>query len=157
MSRVNWKRVQPASVRDALELCKEHARERHNLSVQRIADRLALPDHFTLYKWIQTGRMPTIVIPAYENACGINLVSRWVAASAGKLLIDLPTGRRATAEDVQQLQEVLLETTAALMAFYNGKQDADDTLAAIRNAMEALAWHRGNVTQHAQPQLELGD
>ncbi len=157
MSRVNWKRLQPNSVREALELCKDHARERHNLSVQRIADLLQLPDHYTLYKWLQTGRMPTIVIPAYESACGINLVSRWVAASAGKLLIDLPTGRKAGVQDVQQLQEVLLEATAALMAFYNGKQDADTTLNAIRNAMESLAWHRGNVIQHAQPQLELGD
>lgn len=33
MTRRNWKRIRPHSLRYALELCKEHARERRNLSV----------------------------------------------------------------------------------------------------------------------------
>jgi len=58
MTKRNWKRVQPSSLRNALELCKDYAKERHNLSVERIADRMGLSDHWTVYKWIQTGRIP---------------------------------------------------------------------------------------------------
>lgn len=156
MKRRNWKYAQPSSLRQALEWCKEFARERHNLGVERIAERMGLPDHSALYKWLANGRMPAVLIPVYERVCGINLVSRWLAATAGKALIDIPTGRTATAQDTQRLQEIFTETTGTLLAFYSGKHDAADTLAALQNALEELAWHRGNVQQHAQPQLELG-
>ncbi len=156
MRRRNWKRAQPASLRQALEWCKEHARERHNLSVERIAEGMGLPDHSALYKWLANGRMPAVLIPVYERVCGVNLVSRWLAASSGKVLIDVPAGRAATAKDTQRLQEILTETTGTLLAFYAGKDDVPATLAALQNALEELAWHRGNVQQHANPQLELG-
>lgn len=42
MSRRNWKRWQPATLRDALKGCKDFALERHNLSVERIAERMGL-------------------------------------------------------------------------------------------------------------------
>ena len=44
MTRRNWKRIQPTSLRNALELCKDHAKERHNLSVERIAEQMGLAD-----------------------------------------------------------------------------------------------------------------
>ncbi|HEY0286277.1 MAG TPA: hypothetical protein VGC62_04605 [Pseudomonas sp.] len=157
MSRRNWKRVQPPTLRDALKLCQQHARERHNLGIERIAERMGLPDWSALYKWIANGRMPAVMIPAYEQVCGINLVSRWLAASSGKLLIDIPAGRASSPQDIQKLQAVLHEATGALMAFYADDLEATATLAAIQSGLEELAWHRGNVQQYAQPQLELGD
>lgn len=157
MRRRNWKKAQPANLRQALEWCKEHARDRRNLSVERIADRMALPDHSALYKWLANGRMPAILIPLYEDVCGINLVSRWLAATGGKLLVDLPTGRDCSSSDVQLLQTVLHDTVGALIAFYNGKSDdIDQTLSAVQVGLEMLAWHRGNVQQHQTPQFDLG-
>ena len=157
MNKRRWKNLQPTSLRNAMEACKDYAKECQNLSVERIADRMGLADHFTLYKWISTARMPAVMIPAYEAACGCNYVTRWLASSAGKLLIDIPTGRRCAAEDTQELQAVLHSTTGALMAFYAGTSDAQSTLGALQTGLESLAWHRGNVQQHAHPQLELGD
>ncbi|NLR73555.1 hypothetical protein [Leeia aquatica] len=153
MSRPNWSRIQPSSLRHALELCKDFAKARRNQSVERIAERMGLTDHWTVYKWIQTGRIPANMIRPYETACGIDYITRWLAASAGRLLIDIPTGRDASAEDMQKLQEVLNTAVGQLLQFYGGKAEAADTLAAIRNAMEGLAWHRGNVEKHAQPEL----
>ena len=66
-------------------------------------------------------------------------------------------GRKATATDVQQLQEALHAAAGAIINFYKGEADTAETLAAIRVGMEGLAWHHGNVEQSAQPQLELGD
>ncbi len=155
MSRRNWKRIQPTSLRHALELCKDFAKERHNLSVERIAERMGLTDHWTVYKWIQTGRIPANMIRPYETACGIDYVTRWLAASSGRLLIDIPTGRKADAADMQALQELLNTAVGQLLQFYGGKAEAGDTLAAIQQAMEGLAWHRGNVQKHAQPELDF--
>ena len=155
MSRRNWKRIQPTSLRNALELCKDHAKERHNLSVERIAESMGLTDHWTVYKWIQTGRIPANMIRPYETACGIDYVTRWLAASSGRLLIDIPTGRKADAADMQALQELLNTAVGQLLQFYGGKAEAGDTLAAIQQAMEGLAWHRGNVQKHAQPELDF--
>lgn len=156
MRRRNWKAVQPTSLRHALELCKDHARESRNMSVERIAERMGLPDHAVLYKWLSNGRMPALLIPGYESACGINLVSRWLAASGGKLLIDIPTGRNCTSDDLHQLQSELNTAIGALLEFHSRKRDAQQTLAAIRTAMEGLGWHHSNVAQHGQPQLDLG-
>lgn len=156
MTKRNWKRMRPHSLRHALELCKDYARERHNLSVERIAELMGLTDHWTLYKWFQTGRMPTNLIRPYETACGIDFVTRWLAASCGRLLIDMPSGRNTTAQDMQVLQSVLNDTVGQLLQFYAGKTKEADTLAAIQQAMEGLAWHRGNVEKHLQPELELG-
>jgi len=157
MKKRNWKTAQPSSIRQALEWSLEHAKERQNLSVERIAERMGLANHWALYKWASEGRMPAVSIPAFEHVCGINLVSRWLAATGSKLLIDLPTGRNCNAEDMQELQAVLHTATGVLMAFYNGTADAAATLAAIQAGMEGLAWHRGNVQQHCHPQLELGE
>ena len=155
MTKRNWKRIQPTSLRNALELCKDFAKERHNLSVERIAESMGLTDHWTVYKWIQTGRIPANMIRPYETACGIDYVTRWLAASSGRLLIDIPTGRKADAADMQALQELLNTAVGQLLQFYGGKAEAGDTLAAIQQAMEGLAWHRGNVQKHAQPELDF--
>ncbi|MCY1509224.1 hypothetical protein D9M68_435580 [compost metagenome] len=157
MNRRRWKTIQPNSLRHSLELCKEYARDVLNLSVERLAERMGLADHWTLYKWISSGRMPAVMIPAYEAACGCNFVTRWMAGAAGKLLIDIPTGRKCSVQDIQDVQAQLHATTGALMAFYAGHLDAEATLGSIRTAMESLGWHHGNVAQHVQPQLELGD
>lgn len=156
MSRRNWKRTQPTSLRQALELCKEYARERHNLSVERIAERMGLEDHWTLYKWMQNGRIPAVAIPAYETACGIDYVTRWLASRDGKLLIEIPTGRDINAQDVNALNQVLHGAVGVLMAFYEGKKPAEETLADITTALESLAWHKRNVEQYEHPQLEFG-
>lgn len=155
MSRRRWKAIQPTSLRHALELCKDFARETHNKSVERIADEMGVADHWSVYKWLQTGRMPANLIRPYERACGSDYVTRWIAASAGRLTIDIPTGRNCTAQDTQALQELLTTAAGKLLAFYAKNSGADETLAAIQAAMEALAWHRGNVSQTQHPQLEL--
>lgn len=155
MMRRNWKRIQPTSLRHALELCKDHARERHNLSVERIAEEMGLTDHWTLYKWFQNGRMPVNLVRPFEKACGINFITRWQAAASGQLLIAVPTGRDASAEDIRVLQESLNTAVGDLLQFYAKKIDAAEVLAALQRGMEGLAWHKGNVEKHLQPEFEF--
>ena len=67
----------------------------------------------------------------------------------------MPTGRKPSPVEMTELQQLLAETTGALLRFYAGQADADATLGAVQHAMEALAWHRGSVEKHAQPELEF--
>ncbi len=155
MTRRNWKRLQPTTLRQALEWCKDHARERRNYSVERIAAHMGVEDHWTIYKWINSGRIPLVMVRPFEDACGIDFATRWLAASAGKLLLDVPTGRLGDAEDINELQALLTETVRRLISFYTLRDDPEQTLAAIRAAMEGLAAHHGNVEHYAQPDLDL--
>lgn len=156
MSPKNWKTAQPNSLSQALEWSLDYARIKRNLSVERVGERMALTNHWVIYKWTENGKIPGVYIPSFEFVCGINLVSRWLAATSGKLLIELPTGRVCNTQDIAQLQTVLHDTVGALMNFYAGKEDATATMAQVHVALENLAWHRRNVQQHATPQLDLG-
>lgn len=157
MTRRNWKRWQPASLRDALKGCKDFAQERHNLSVERIAERMGLEDHWALYKWIANGRMPAVLLPAYEHACGINLVARWMAATDGKLLVDMPRGRQAQPADMVELNTGFAQALQLLTDFYAGGEqaDANATLEALRNHLQQVAAHQLNVAGFAEPELDF--
>ncbi len=156
MTRRNWKRVRPISAVDALRLCKEYAQETKNLSVERIADRMGVT-HDSLYKWLATGRLPFILIPAYELACGCHFASEWAAASAGKLVINMPSGRAVTQGDLVELNSCFGAALQLLADFYNApaRADASQTLAALTTHLSQVAWHHANVGQFANPELEF--
>lgn len=156
MSRRNWKQVRPISAIDALRLCKEYAQVKKNLSVERIADRMGVT-HDSLYKWLATGRMPAILIPAFENVCGCSFASVWLVTSAGKLVIDMPTGRATTPEGLMDVNTSCAAALQLLTAFYASPQAADpeETLAALRTHLQQVAFHHHNVASYATPELDF--
>ena len=156
MSRRNWKNVRPKSLVEALRLCKEYAQDKSNLSIERIADRMGVT-HDSLYKWLGSGRLPAILIPAYELACGCSFASAWLAVSAGKLVIDMPTGRKAESTDLMSVNSSCAAALQLLTAFYvdPASTDADATLAALRTHLEQVAFHHHNVAQYAAPELDF--
>ena len=156
MTRRNWKRLRPNSSIEALRLCKEFAQERRNLSIERIADSMGVT-HDSLYKWLATGRLPFILLPAYELVCGCHFASEWAAASAGKVVVDIPSGRTATETDLVELNSCFGAALQLLSDFYSapGKADATETLAALTSHLQQVAWHRANVSQHTTPELDF--
>lgn len=156
MTRRNWKKVNPRSLREALELAKDHAKEAHNRSVERLAELMGEESHWTVYGWLRDGSIPGKKIPAYQHATGCDFITRWLAHSAGKLLIDIPSGRMPAPEDVQQLQGTLNAAVGALIGFAAGRLDAEAVAEEINSALEALAEHRENVLKTSQPELEFG-
>ncbi|WP_417581542.1 hypothetical protein [Nitrincola sp.] len=155
MARRNWKRVSPCSLRQSMELSMEFAREKHNRSVDRIADLMGLANKWVLYKWLESGRMPAILIRPFEAACGIDLVTRYIGHSANKMLIDIPTGKRVTSTDLNELQASFAGAVSLLVAFYERQDSANEALAALTGLLEDVAWHRKNLEEHMQPSLEL--
>lgn len=153
-----WKRLQPTSLRHAMELCKDHARERLNKSMERIADDMGVSDHYALYKWLQSGRMPANLVRPFELACGINFVTRWFAASEGYLLVTIPKGSQASPADMVELNSGFATALQLLDDFYKGGDKAcpEATLQALRTHLEQVAYHQGNVAAYATPELEFG-
>lgn len=156
MTAARWKHLRATSLVHALRLCKEYAQARRNLSVERIADRMGVT-HDSLYKWLATGRMPAILIPAFEQACGCHYASTWYAVSAGKLVIDMPTGKRTGQADLLQVNSSWAQALQLLTAFYAAPTEADPeaTLAALRLHLEQVAYHHANVSAYQEPQLEF--
>ena len=72
--------------------------------------------HHTIYKYLEGGTLPLIKLRAFEDACGATFVTRWLAASAGLLVIEVPTGRAGGAADVLSLQEILNDAVGALLS-----------------------------------------
>ena len=150
----SWRNYRPTNLRDALRACKDYALERKQLSVERIADYMG-ESADSLYKWLSTGRMPANLVPTYELACGAHFVSDWLAASAGKLTIDIPRGTVLGAGDIQHLQTTIHSSIGALINFYDGKCTEEQTQAALMGGMAELAWHHANVGKFEQPELAL--
>lgn len=138
-----------------MELCVTYAREKNNLGVERIADRMGVSSHFTLYKWMENGRLPTCLIIPFEHACGINFISQYLAHSQNHLLIPMPTGKAAEHREISELSLFMNETAALLYKHADGEIESDDVISNLTQLMESLAHHRGNVEKEKQPELEL--
>jgi uncharacterized protein with NAD-binding domain and iron-sulfur cluster len=149
--------LQPSSLRHALELCKEHARIKRNRSVEGIAELMGLADHWSLYKYFQSGRMPVNLVPPFEAACGIDYVTRWMATTAGKLLVDMPSGRNATPAELVEVNSGCAAALLLLTNFYASPQtaSAEDTLAALAHHLGQVAYHHSNVQQHSTPEFDF--
>lgn len=152
MSRANSKCV-PTSLKGAFEQDKA-AGLRRGLSVERHAELQAVSAS-RIYKWMEDSDLPANRLAAWFHNTGGRAVIRYLAAQAGGLFVPVPTGRTPSPIEMTELQQVLAGTTAALLRFYGGQADADTTLGEVQQALESLAWHRGNVEKHAQPELEF--
>ena len=154
--RAPSKRLRANSLVHALRLCKEYAQAKRHLGVERIADRMGVT-HDSLYKWLATGRMPAILVPAYELACGCHYASEWLAASSGRLVVPMPTGRGAQGTELLDMNSGCAAALQLLTAFYAAPEAADTeaTLAALRHHLEQVAYPHHNVATYATPELEF--
>lgn len=156
MAKQSWNRITPNDIPQALQLSVDHGREKKNLSIQRIADLMGVSSQNTLYGWLSSGRMPLMMVPAFEHATGINLVTRFLAHGQNKLLVEMPTGKRAQNHDIANLVINANQTFGQLMRFFDGEESAHDVSAALKGLMEDLEKQRRNLDQYKQPELLLG-
>lgn len=151
-TKAAWKRLQASSLKDAFRLDKEYARQFKRLTVPAIAELIGASED-SLYKWLSNGSMPSNLVPAYENVCGIDYVTQYSAIRNHKLLIEIPTGKQASEIGVLELQEVTAEAMSLLIKFYRSGEDLEKTTAALTNLMGGIAFHRENI--QTQPELEF--
>lgn len=144
----------PSSLRAAFEADKVHALKHRRLNVERLAELLGTTPA-TLYKWIETETMPIKALVGWQHLTGASNVVRYLASRESAVVISIPPGRRAEAEDVHVLQATLNGAVGALLSFMRGELDRDATLGKLGLGLESLAWHRANVDKSDQPELEF--
>jgi hypothetical protein len=158
----NWKREVPHSLNHALRLCKEHGLDKQNLSVERIADRMATSVD-TLYKWLGSGKMPANQLINFESLTAGNsrtgrpFVTEYLAHSQGYLLIKMPTGRQAEHTEVLELNIFMQQFIAELLSLQAGEGDAEKAITTVKTLIQDLAFQHKNIEQHQSPQLDLGE
>lgn len=150
----NWNRVVPRNTLEAMRLCKDYAKEKKNLSVERIADRMGVSTD-NLYAWLGNGKIHLSLVQSYEHICGCTFISDHLAHSQGKLVIKIPSGRAIEDTDMLQLHQSFSQTMTFLANFYDQKADVDETLNALTQHMQNTAWHRANVEKFDHPELEF--
>ena len=154
MTKIYWKKVVPHSMPHALQLTKQHGIEKKNMSVERIGDHLSETGDL-IYKWLGTAKMPVNKVIAFEQACGINFITQYLAHSQGFLLVPAPTGRKAQHKDLIDLQAFMIEVSGLLMRNSQDKASSQETVDGIKKLMEDLAFHQRNVSSADQPQHEF--
>lgn len=152
----NWKHP-PQSLQEAIEACLNFALTKHHRSLDRVAADMGLANKWILYKWVESGRIPAVMIRPFELACRADYVTRYLAHASHHLIIDIPTGRLPDAHDLQAVQSATHDALGALIGFASGKVKSEEVIASVTTAMEQLAWHRENTARAAQPELELED
>lgn len=153
----NWKRFRANNLRDALRACKDFAQEKRQLSVERIAELMGDVTADSLYGWLSKGRMPVGLLPTFEMVCGAHFVTEWLAASAGRMVIAMPKGNKASLAELMQITTDCSTAMEKLALFYvdPSNVDADELLQLLQRHLEQVAFQRHNVGQYIAPELEF--
>jgi hypothetical protein len=154
MTKTYWKRIVPHSMVKALNLTKEHGKQKNNLSVQRIADQLGASDA-CLYKWLGDATMPVNKVIAFEDVCGMPFITQYLAHSQGYLLVPAPTGRKAQHKDLNELQLYMAKVVAKIIEVNQDECTAQEAIDAIKVLMQDLAFQQRNVAVTDMPQEEF--
>lgn len=144
----------PNSLEEAIQLNLDHALRKHNRGQKRIAELIGIKLD-TLYKWLAENRIPANMIGPFENACSATYLTQYLCAQAHLLAVEIPSGRRVIANDVNDLQSRFVESIGLLIAFYKGESDQDETVGSLTDLMGQVAWHKANVERASAPELGL--
>ena len=157
MARRNWNKVSADNISSAMELCLEFAKEKENLSVDRIADRMGLPNKWNIYKWMENGRIPAVELLRFEDACRASFVTKYLATAKDMMLIEMPIGKKVKEVDIMQMHGKFNEAMTLLVNLAAGEASVEETVAALTAFMCDLAYHRENVKKISAPELNFGD
>ncbi|MCU7878330.1 MAG: hypothetical protein KZQ84_16300 [Candidatus Thiodiazotropha sp. (ex Lucinoma borealis)] len=158
MRKRNWKNYRANSRREAVEACIRYAREVKNRSVEQVAELTGMDSHWPIYKWMESGNIPSARILPFQQACGgCTFITDYFAYATHKIVITMPTGRQADPKSIFKLQEHLNATVGYLLQYNEQHSDqlAEKAISSIKTAMEDLAYHQINIEKQRQPELEL--
>ena len=157
MTRRNWKKFRANNLRDAMRGCKDYALEKRQLSVARIAELMGDVTEDSLYGWLSKGRLPVSLLPSFEQECGANFVTDWLAASAGRMVIAMPKGHKVTEAELLQINADCTAAMSQLAAFYAdpSKVDTAELMELLQRHLEQVAFQHHNVGQYIAPELEF--
>lgn len=154
MRNRRWKLARPSSLSEAMQLCVEYAAENRK-PVKVLADLMGV-EIKTLYRWLSDTSMPINRVRQFETFCAVSFVSEYLClAQGGKVVVAIPSGKKAGVADLSELQCTFAEAVALIARFYQDGSNPDGTVTAINGSLSQLAYQRGNVLKSANPELDL--
>lgn len=154
MTRKRWKPRHPGNMQEAMRACLDYALHKHNRSVAQVAELIGVTE-WVVYKWMSDGSIPSKRIRPFEFACDATFVTHYLASSAQKLIIDIPSGKRVGDDGMMDLQNALNDSVKALCQFYKDAIDPKEVMQVVTQGIQQLASHRENVAKHDAPELDL--
>lgn len=156
MRNRQWKSMRPSNVSEAMELCIEFAAEKKRRPVKVLADLMGV-ELKTLYRWLAETSMPLNRIRQFEDFCGVSYVSEYLCMARGdKVVVEIPTGKKAAVTDLAEIQASFAETVGRLARFYQSGIALDETVAGLTTTLSHLAYQRSNVLANPTPEFDFG-
>jgi len=109
-----------------------------------------------LYRWMSDSSMPLNRIRQFETFCGASYISEYLCTAHGdKIVIDIPSGKKANVTDLAEVQANFAEAIALLARFYQNGDDVEKTVSVLTRTLSELGFQRSNVMKVSQPELAL--
>ncbi len=144
----------PSSLDDAIQ-CQLATAEKLGLVPKRMADLMGV-DVKTYYRWMADSSMPLNRLRQFETFCQASHISEYLCtAHGGRVVITIPTGKKAKASDLGEMQANFGRVVMLLEQFYRDQSDLTETIEALTCALSQVAYHRENVIKNGNPELEL--
>jgi hypothetical protein len=129
---------------EAINACLKHANEHYGLSVKDIAPGMNTK-MFTLFKWIESGKMPLNVVAQFENLCHARYITRHLAEVSGFILVTCPRGMETPENALVTLNKTTVEAVGSVAGFMSGDKSKRDAIKAIDTAIESLVWQKSRI------------
>lgn len=156
----SFNREVSVSLSHAIDLNLKHAMKKHNRDIPRLGIQIGQPQKSTMYRWLGDEKLPLSHILAFEFACDAHFITQFLAHSHNKMLVDIPSGRKAAHRSLNDLSSYTHLVMKMLFDFTEGKQEASDVINALTMLIADLAYQRGKVEKankwRQQPEL-LGE
>lgn len=148
----NRKRI-PSSLGEAISLCMEVA-EKNRRPAKVISDLMGV-ELKTLYRWLSEDSMPLNRLRQFETFCNAHFISDYFSTAAGRVVIEIPVGKKATETDIAEMQTGFGESVVLLSKFWQNSASLENTVAALTQTLKQVAYQRENVLKSINPELTL--
>lgn len=128
----------------AMNACVTHAADHYGINITDIAN-LTGVNKWTLFKWLESGRMPVTELKKFEDICHARFVTRHLADHAGMLLVSRPKGLETPEATLLTANKAMADALSAVSACIGGQIGVKPAIKAIDAAMEVLAVLRRQV------------
>lgn len=139
---------------EAIQMCADYATEKLRRPPKVLADLMGV-EVKTYYGWLSKNSMPLNRLRQFEAFCGVGHISEYLCAASGKVVIDVPIGRRASVATLAEAQTNSAHAFALLARFYENRATAEETIEALSITLSDLAFQRQNVAKYTEQELGL--
>ncbi|WP_374557849.1 hypothetical protein [Aquitalea pelogenes] len=144
----------PTSLAEAFDLDEANALKAYRRPRKQMEELMGT-NRSTYARWVSDCEMPAGRLLQFSVLCGSANVIEYLAIACGKLVVSIPTGKKAKASDLGEMQANFGKAVMLLEQFYRGQSDLSETLGVLNEVLSQVAYHRENVIKTGQPELEL--